>query len=189
MDWSKINKLPAAEHRLLFSLDLLNHTLNHQPRFLPSALVLLFIAQQLQLKLTLICSSKLPFQLSSLEEELLQKKTKTNKNIANMGHYDSSCISNESKIYYHSTPQWQQLNQHRTIWSRMEFFFMYHYIFLSIFEEGQLSFYVAALLNSKRKEKERPGCGPELSCWGLPLPLARSSHETPGEADQGLYTA
>lgn len=76
---AKISKLPAAEHRFLFSPGLLNHTLNHQPRFLPPALVLHFTAQQLELQLTLICSSKLPFQLSSLEEELLLKKIKKGK--------------------------------------------------------------------------------------------------------------
>lgn len=42
------------------------------PRFLPPALVLLFIAQQLELQLTLTCSSKLVFKLLSLEEELLK---------------------------------------------------------------------------------------------------------------------
>lgn len=93
------------QQRFLFSPDLLNH----QPRFLSSALALIFIAQQLQLQLTLICSSKLPFQLSSLEEELPPNKNKNPKNIANTGLYDSSHISNESKIQYHSTPQWQQL--------------------------------------------------------------------------------
>lgn len=73
---AKISKLPTAEHKLLFSPDLLNHTLNHQPRSLTPALALYFIAQQQEWQLILICSSKLPFQLSSLEEELLLKKQK-----------------------------------------------------------------------------------------------------------------
>lgn len=56
---------------------------------------------------------------------------------------------------------------------------------LITFWRGLLSFYVAALLKSKRKEKERPGCGPELSFWRLPPPLGRASGEAPGEAGQG----
>lgn len=59
------------------------------------------------------------------------------------------------------------------IWSRMEFFFVSHYLFLSLSKEELLSFSVAALLNSQRKEKEKPDCGPELSFWRFPPTLGR----------------
>lgn len=75
--------------------------------------------------------------------------------------------------------------QHRTISSRMEFFFMFHYLFLSLSEEGLVSFYVAELLNSKRKEKEQPGHGAELFLRA-PLTLGRVGLEAPGEAAQAI---
>lgn len=72
--------------------------------------------------------------------------------------------------------------QHRTISSRMEFFFVSPYLFLSLSEEGLLSFYVAELLNCKRKENQQPGRGPELFLRAPPP--WQGVRWAPGEAAQ-----
>lgn len=64
----------------------------------------------------------------------------------------------------------------------MEFFLMPSYLFLSLSEEGLLSFYIAKI---KEKGEGETCPWPRAELLRAPPPLGRASGEAPGEAGQG----
>lgn len=133
-----------------------------------------YIAQQLELQLTLICSSKPLFQLSSLEEELLPKKKA---NSPKHSKYRTLWLKLHFQWVKNLVSQHTTMSttyQHRTIWSRMEFFLMPSYLFLSLSEEGLLSFYIAKI---KEKGEGETCSQPGAELLRAPPPLGRASGE------------